>query len=514
MPEGAFLSGDAVPDYLRGVELMTAGMEWPSMNGPITVTMAHLADAVRAANDDPHIQQPRIKLGHTSAVNGDHPDYDPFAAVGDAEPAFGVFTNLRLANDGAVLLGDAENVPAWLAEAALTAYPNRSAEATWDVTPSFPDAPTNGGRRYQMVVTAVSLLGVYAPAISDLEDLQTLIMSGPAALTASQSPALAAAKDGAALSVSYDTVRARFNWNWAYEREGNDVDEDTTWWWARDVRFDPNEIIADDDDGNLWSVPFTTDGEDAVTFGEPKRVRETFVPLAAAQKVASFARPSMAPRKLAAATAASDNAAVSRPDPEEGANMDADVREILEGLGLDPATATEMQVKSATAQAVIDRTSPAPLADEVPEPSAEAEPVTEAAPERVPVAAAAAPDPLAAAKDKVISDLSAEVADLRKRENTRLAAEVTTRRDGKVLAALTAGRITPAEREHYRGLMDIDEGKTDALLSVLSADRVPLAARSLAPDPEAEAFPTDAPLPEGVSLLNPTQRRELAARRG
>lgn len=516
MPDPVFLSGADVPDYLKGVELLTAGMEWQASTGTVTLTLEHLADAVRAFSD-PHIQPPRIKLGHGSPVNGDAPDHDPFAAIGDAEPSFGQFTNLRLVNDGAVLVGDAENIPAWLAEMAPSAYPNRSSEGTWNVVAANTDVQTNGGRRYSFVLTAVSLLGVYLPAVSDLEDLQALIVNGPSALEA-KTPVAAAAD--ASLSVSHATIRDRFNWEWAVEREGNDFEGDTTWWWARDVRVDPDEIIADDEEGHLWAVPFTTDGEDAITFGEPARVRQTYVPVAAAQ-VVSFSRPDKKAERPAAIAAATNKAATGRPDPEEENPMDERVREFLVGQGHDPETATDQQITAAEAYvaAFPDATGSEPPAEDPTAPEGEpqgevegGEPQGDAEPTSEPVAASK-PDPIAAAQKQAFDSLAAEVASLRaERDATNLAA-TKQRRDGQIDTALSTGRITPAEREHYRSLLDVDEERAGALLSALPAGRVPMEARAQIPDPEAEQFSADQPLPDGVSLLNPSERAALKARR-
>ncbi len=506
VPDPVFLSGDDVPDYFRGVELATAGMEWPASTGPCTLTLEHLADAVRAANDDPHIQPPRIKLGHTSSVNGDHPDHDPFAAIGDAEPAFGRFTNLRLANDGAVLLGDADYVPQWLAEMAPSAYPNRSAEGTWQVAEASFDVQTAGGKRYSFVCTAVSLLGVFIPAVADLEDLSLLITSGPAALAAHKE---ATVSEPAALSVSTSVIRERFNFDWAMDSD-NGVEQNTYWWWARDVRVDDDEVIADDDEGGLWSVPYSTDGEDTVTFGEPTRVRETFVPVAAKQ-VASFSRPSKPSRKPAA-SAANTSAATARPNEGDTAMPVTDqVREFLVGRGIDPDTASEVQINAAT---VLMAEQPPAATTEVDEAETDETPEAEVETpevERVPVAASVDAT-FQATKDQAMADMSARLEAMTQRENARLAAETKDRRDRKVSAAV-GKQITPAEREHYRGLMDIDEDRTDALLSALPANRCPLDARAEIPDPTADPALSADELPANVSLLNPTERAALKARR-
>lgn len=157
-----------VPD----VELISVGMDWPASTGPATFTLEHLVDAMVAANDDPLIRAPRVKIGHT-LFQPDHPegfgDFDPFW---DGEPAFGSVRNLRLTNDGGKLVGDLEEVPEWLADAMPSAWPNRSAEAVWDVQ-------TEGGKRYSMVLTAVALLGTVQQAVKDLADLTRLLTEGP-----------------------------------------------------------------------------------------------------------------------------------------------------------------------------------------------------------------------------------------------------------------------------------------------------------------------------------------------
>lgn len=159
-----------VTDYLSlpGMELTSVGMEWPASTGPNTQTLENLVDAMVAANDDPLIQLPRIKIGHGTQLVNDQGDFDPYW---DGEPAFGTVANLRLDESGAVLLGDGEAVPDWLANAAPSAYPTRSIEAVKNVT-------TEGGKRYSMVITAVAL-GSWTPAVKDLEDLKRLLADGP-----------------------------------------------------------------------------------------------------------------------------------------------------------------------------------------------------------------------------------------------------------------------------------------------------------------------------------------------
>jgi hypothetical protein len=176
-----------MPDYVTvtDVELVSAGIDWPSATGPTTITMDHVADAVRAANDDPLILDPRIKLGHSdprfnSSDELDHM-WDP---TWDGEPAFGRAVDLRLTEDGAVIVGDLVGIPDWLTETddngirrLAVHYPSRSIEPLFDWT-------TPGQRTYRMVIAAVALLGDRWPACQDIEDLALLVTDGPDAVHA------------------------------------------------------------------------------------------------------------------------------------------------------------------------------------------------------------------------------------------------------------------------------------------------------------------------------------------
>lgn len=159
-----------VPD----VELVAVGIEWPAVPEPATFSLENLVDAMVAANSDPLITSPRVKLGHENLQPGAEGlitlgDHDPYWT---GEPAFGSVKSLRLDDDGRVLLGDLVEVPDWMANAIPSAWPNRSIEWCWDVT-------TEGGKRYSMVITAVSLLGYQQQAVKSLADVQRVVESGP-----------------------------------------------------------------------------------------------------------------------------------------------------------------------------------------------------------------------------------------------------------------------------------------------------------------------------------------------
>lgn len=458
---------------VTGVELISAGMEWSASTGSVTITMEHLADAVLAANEDPHILAPRLKLGHSDTRFNAGPDWDPFNQ--DGAPAFGRVENLRLANDGAVIVGDFVEVPEWLAAAMPSAYPSRSAEAVFDVQ-------TPGDRRYSMVLTAVALLGTALPAVQDLEDLQRVLVEGPADLVA------AAAAEGtdrvstrkgapAAASVSTDVVRRRFNYDWATSNPIEGLD--TYWWWVRDIRLDPDEVIADDDMGGLWLVPFSTDGEDEVTFGEPIAVRTTYVPVAASGTLAPppTVRMRHGQRELATALERPSKprpagAAGSRPD-SEGSSMDpAEIRQLL-GLAED---ATDDDVREA-----MRLRAPEPAAGD--EPDAEPEGDGEPAPEAV------VPEPVAASADTVTVDratweaMRSGAAD----GQAARAEQLRVHREEVVAAAVADGRIPPARREHWLRQIETDPG-AEQVLAGLERGLIPVTERGTAPSATTDEF--------------------------
>ena len=331
---------------IEGVELAAVGMEWHAASGDEAFTFENLADAVEAANNDPHIVSPRIRLGHTSDLNHGE-GYDPFEELGDAVPAFGTVTNLRLTNDGAMLVGDFVEVPEWLAEAIPSAYPTRSIQARRMVT-------TEGSKTYSMVLTAVSLLGPIEPAVKTLDDLERLLVEGPDVEAATNpNPEEGPMPETVAASVDVNTIRERFNFDWAMSEPVDGLD--TYYWWAISVRVDPAEVIAEDEEGQLWSVSWSTDGKNEITFGEePKRVREEFVPVEATATavVASFRerkKQKVLANHLPRPEKPDKPAASSQPDPQEEETMpDIDMDKLRSRLGL-PDDATEEQINEALA---------------------------------------------------------------------------------------------------------------------------------------------------------------------
>lgn len=446
---------------IKDIEICSVGMSWKAATGETQITFENIADAIEAANNDPHICTPRGKLGHYSSLNEGIPMWDPFEQIGDAAPAFGTFVNLRSTNNGATLVADAIDVPDWITAGT---YPNRSMESAGNVR-------TPGGKTYSMVVTGVGWLGTELPAVSDLDDLVTLIESGPAAVTS-----------GKALSISTGTIRTEFH-KWC------DSSEDTYWWWARDIRVGPTEVIADDDSGGLYRIPFTTDGGSAIEFGEPVKVIEQFIDSPASEEpaaalsargclVASFSRPhseldERKKKKKAVATLAS-----SPEDKEKDMDHD-EAQELPEDQGAGP-------------EAIEEDTED--LGTETEDEQVEVE------------------DPIAAAERRRVDRLEKENLALKARLDKRDADDIAARRDSKIAAHVAAGRLSPADRDEYRSLMDLDEERVDNILASRPAS-VPVGERGEIPDREGgSSLKTgeDGLLPENVSLLTSAERARLA----
>jgi len=269
-------------------------MAWPSAGGPVTLTLEHIADCVRAGEDS-LITPARLKIGHTDPRFADpnDPGHDPFY---DGEPAYGSIANMRLTNDGATATGDYINVPKWLADCLPSAYPSRSVEGAYtiaegsggELTASW-DVETPGGKKYSFVLTANSLLGVCAPAVKDIEDLQFRLTEGRGVIVTGDPKAggvpiavsMGAVPSAVSLEADIDQVIDAFCAEFC-------IDEHYRWW-PRSMRVDPNVIVADDDEGSLFYVAIETDADQNITFGTPERRLQAFIPAPEAAAVLSAA---------------------------------------------------------------------------------------------------------------------------------------------------------------------------------------------------------------------------------
>lgn len=505
---------------IESVELCSAGMDWPSAGGLVTLTLEHIADCVRAG-EDTLITPPRLKIGHTDPrfADPDDPGHDPFY---DGEPAFGSIANMRTINDGATAVGDYIKVPKWLADASPSAYPSRSIEGAYSIGEGPGgeliakwDVETPGGKKYSFVLTACALLGVQAPAVKDLEDLQfrlsegrgvivtgdpeaggvpiavsmgdvkqTMTLTGPSklaagAVTAAKLSATAVSAGPVTLEADVDKVIDVFYSEFCVD--------DRYWWWARAVRVDPNVIIADDDEGSLWRVPIQTDGDQGITFGEPERVLQTFTPApeaAATLAAAAQTGPSegRTVKAFAAREAAVPNDRKERPEGggstsanNSGMDFSDEQRAVLcKRLDLSEDS-TDEQI--AAALEADPGTPPAdPPEGDPPADPPEGDPPAEDPPAEDPPEGDPPADPPEGSEtttpvdSTVLSQLQADAAAGRAARNQ----QVEAHRETVLTEALGDGKITPASKSAWAKKLKAAPEATEAELAALPKNLVPV----------------------------------------
>jgi hypothetical protein len=314
---------------VRNVDLCAVGIEYPLSSGPATFTPEDLIQAV-ASQDDPAIQAPRVWLGH--------PDDQRFHAgrttpAGSAEPALGKVINMRVEDQGMTLVGDVVGCPTWLGNILASAYPSRSIEG-------FQEAETVTGHKWGLVITDLALLGVTWPGVSTLDDLEALYSEdGPEGIEVKEEDVTVAASRAVTAQVNIDDIRRAF-----YAELGSmDISQ---WSWIRAMQLDPNELIVDDDEGELYRIGFSVEGE-TVTFEAPEQVKIQYVN--ASQQRDSSVRALAASLLTTGEVAKSwDTPVASRPVT---ANQEASMtpEQLRASIGL-PADATDDQVRSRLAE--------------------------------------------------------------------------------------------------------------------------------------------------------------------
>jgi hypothetical protein len=284
-------------------------------------------------------------------------------------------------------------------------------------------------------------------------------------------------------SVSVDRIAQVFNYEWAMSEPVPGVD--TYWWWVRDVRLDPDEVIASDGEGGTWRVPFTTDGDFDVTFGDPVQVRETYVDVAAPAAAASAATARVNQRVAARGLPKPDkpdpnpNPAASAATTQEDDPVTIDIPALRSRLQLSeeqlPDDATEEQINAVLTTA--PETPEEPEAVETPE-----EPETPA--EQPELAAAATAD------GTVVLD-RATYDQLRRGAEDGVAAraeQLRQDREATVASAVKDGRIPPARRDHWVAQLAADPEGASATLAELAPGTIPVAARGTDTSPQQGAI--------------------------
>jgi Protein of unknown function (DUF935)/Mu-like prophage I protein len=448
------------------VEIMHAGWEYNLSTGPRTFTPEDLRDAVMAANEDPSIPTPRLKLGHVDPrFNGNE---------FDATPAFGKATNLRLSENGMAVIADYVGVPKWLAEIMPVAFPSRSIEG-YDDVPKFDvegmsTFESQTGKKWRFVITACSLLGVMWPGITVLEDLPNYygdqipegVVVDPAIFaTGGDGMKLPFKKDTAA-SANLDDVRRAFYGEYASQ------DPKRQWWWIQAILVDPNELVVEDDDnGTLYKIPFASDGNGGVSFTDPQAVRIEYVP---DTKEANLAAASL----VAASLAIGREVVASWSTREEscptttatGGAMDP--KEIRTRLGLSE-DASDDQVQAALRElstaAGFGPSGEDPQPDPEPEPEGDDNGDDKPAavpPQPVAVTASGLPEGMVAIDKNTLDTLVTA---------SRASREFITKhqksqQSALVDAAIADGRIAPSSRDHWLNYLDKSPDGEETLASL------------------------------------------------
>lgn len=315
------------------VEIVQTGIEYPLSTGKATFTTEDLSDLVESQGD-PAIKAPRLKLGHEANLG----------LLEDGQPAIGTIQNLRLEQDGHLVVGDYVGVPSWLADVLPSAYPARSIEAAVGVE-------TNTGHHWRLVLTDLALLGVVWPGVGTLDDIQALYSAdGPKNIrvltTKEEVEEMARAARGVQAQVDTEVVRRSY-----YQG----LDPDQFWWWIRSMYVDPNELIVEDEDsGDLYRVPFETKGE-TITFGDPVAVKVVYKDKPANQQpdkaTAAWEVPAQPKGRPLVVYA---NRAESRPDEEDHMTVQSDVDPVALRTSLGLADdASDDEVRTALASAGI-----------------------------------------------------------------------------------------------------------------------------------------------------------------
>lgn len=442
---------------LPNVELLEVGEDWLTSTGTFTWTIEDLQSAI-TSQDDPFIRTPILKLGHV----------DPRF---DGQPSLGQIQNLHLSSNGQTLLGDLVGIPLWLAECMASAFPRRSIEGYFSYA-------TRAGKEWPFILTGLALLGEAYPAIDSLADVQALFNGKPPVLVpceenpqmlASSGPGpviavplrdrdlyvAASAPTIVQADVSVDDIRTAFY-------DGPAASPDMFWWWIREIRIEPAEIIVDDDGGNLYRIPYminsaADDSDDVVSFGPSQQVKIQYVDVVAAGQsvLTRFGNPVAAGRPRVRDIVQSSK--------KEGTDMQLS-EEVLKGLGL-TTEATEEEVNVA----LLAKLTTPPIADDVP--------ITDITP-IVPVVEIAASAPVIPVGMVLIDEETLKQV----KAGAAIAATLQDERDtavrnGVLDTAVKAGKFPPARRAHYEALLKVDPEGTTAMIETLATGMIPVTER-------------------------------------
>lgn len=497
------------------IEILEVGEEWETSTGVFDFVPEDLVAAIES-QEDPAVRTPVLKLGHT----------DPRF---DGQPSLGRLENMALTNNGMTLVADLVGIPLWLAQIMASAYPRRSIEGGFNYT-------TKTGNTWDFVLTGLALLGDAYPAINTLEDVQALFGATP--------PVLLPVEDVDEIAASGAFFRARRleampNWLKRTNAPGTEVaaaaavraqvglddirrsfydslEAGQMWWWIREIRVNPLQLIVDDDEGGLYTVDITVDGSDTIAFGDPTQVKIQYVAAGRPQTerqagqlvAASYGTSEEAggrQRPPAEDTPSSTPAIVPPTSTDTGGEGMQITPEVLAQLGL-PADATEDQVN----QALLARLSAQPEGGEPETPAPPADPATQPEtpatdPAGQPATAPETPQPeqpetptsvtIPEGMALVDATMLAELREGSVAARTLMQERNDRDRDTFLEGAVRAGKFPRSQVAHYRTLWDNElkaSGKADStktLITQMAEGIIPVTERGSATetDPQVEA---------------------------
>jgi hypothetical protein len=214
----------------------------------------------------------------------------------------------------------------------------------------------------------------------------------------------------------------------------------------------PPTVIADDDEGGLWSVPYTLKG-DTVSWGDPVEVRVQYVEKDSGKVAASSSTSQSCP---AASAPGGSAAAESRPTDR--------VRAATTDEGGTHASRTDCCPRASRPARGRDRGADA----------------------RGP------PEPDAAAGTVTVDQATfAQMQDDARAGREARNEQIKARREKTVDDAIHAGKFPPARRDHYLTLMEKDEAGTTDFITKLAVGAIPVAETGKAPAANGAAAELD-----------------------
>jgi hypothetical protein len=465
-----------MPDFItkHRVPILEVGT-FPLSTGETTFTLDDLQGVI-ASQDDPHVPSARLKVGHWG---GDEPENLVTFAE---EPVFGTLQNYEL--DEMTLYADIAGVPSWFDGIWATAFPNRSIEGLFNFK-------ANSGKTYPLVLSALSLLGVSMPGVSTLPDLAALYTTEDVP----DGVVLANYKGGKPVprldaAVSVEQLRRDF-----YD---NVAAGDQLWWWVREVQLEPQQVICDSDDGDLYRIPYTLAG-DSIEWGDPQEVKIVYEDVAAAAGAADTEGAMAVIFATAAESRPNDRQrendmpeTKARRPSKKGAKA-AGVEEPRTPGQTDPEdeneddTALDDGDDDAGAETPGDGTGP----DDPSQPAK---------------TTLVIPEGMSLVPTAVLDDLKVGVAAGREARQVQL----DRHRDTKIAAAIDKGKFAPAQREHFEKLWAADAKGTEDIIDVLAENVIPVEQRSVGHSEEQVAASSSYP----GSWLSESEQAVVTARNG